>query len=145
MRGRTLAGLAAIGAQALVVIGVSLLPRAPVGATSVMASPRFLASICGELVAGAVIGWAFPNAFGSVALFLVPTVLAASFAGAFFMAGEDGPGNNFALIGAAILAAVILALFLLGYGAGHAAGAYVRRLRRPRPDPVSDGSDRVVR
>lgn len=143
MRGRTPAGLAAIGAQALVVIVTSLLPR--VRATSLTPSPRVLAAVCGEVVAGAAIGWAFPKAFGSVALFLVPTVLAASFAGAFFMAGEDGPGNNFALIGSAILAAIVLGLFFLGYGVGHAAGGYFRRLRRPRPDPVSDGSHRVVR
>jgi hypothetical protein len=128
-----LAGLAAIGTQGLIALGISLLPLAPVGATSVTASPRFLFGIFAELAAGTVIGLVFPTVFASVALFLAPTVLAGSVALALAMPGEDGPGNPFSLLGAAFLALVILALFFLGYGAGYTVRSCLRRLRKPRP------------
>jgi hypothetical protein len=126
-RHRTLAGLAAIGTQAFIAVVVSLLPLSPVGSATLTASPRFIFSICAELACGAVIGLAFPRAFAGVALFLVPTVLVASFALAFATPGEDGPGNFFSLVGAAIFALVIFALFFLGYGAGYAVRSFLRR------------------
>jgi hypothetical protein len=131
-RHRGVAGLAAIGTQFLIVFVVWLLPVSRVGATHFVASPKFIFSVFAELVAGAVIGWTFPRSFASVALFLVPTVLAASFASAFATPGEDGPGNLHSLLGAAILAVAILVLFFAGYGAERAARSCVRRLRTPR-------------
>jgi hypothetical protein len=126
------AGLAAFGTQVAIALFDWLLPRAPVGATGIAASPRFLFAVCAELAAGALIGLVFPTAVVSVALFVVPTVLAGSLLLAFAMPGEGGPGNPFALLGSALMAFVILALFFLGYGAGYAVRFFLRRLRTAR-------------
>ena len=131
-RRRGVAGLAAIGTQFVIVFVVWLLPVSRVGATHLVASPEFLFSVGAELAAGAAIGWAFPGSFSGVALFFVPTVLAASFASAFVTPGEDGPGNVRDLVGAAIFAVAVLVLFFAGYGAEWAIRSCVRRLRTPR-------------
>jgi hypothetical protein len=132
-RHRSLAGLAAIGTQAFIALVVWLLPNAPVGTPGVMAQPRFLFGVGAELAAGAAIGLSFPRVFARVALFLVPTVSAGSLALAFALPGEGGPGNPFDLLGAAMFALVILALFFLGYGAGYAVRSLLRRWGTPRP------------
>ena len=83
-----------------------------------------------------MIGLVFPRAVAGVALILVPTVLVASFAAAFVMPGEDGPGSFFALLGSAILAVAVLGLFFIGYGAGYAVRSVLRRLGTPRPSTM---------
>lgn len=138
-----LAGLAAIGTQGFVALGISLLPLDPVGGASVTASPRFLFGVVAELAAAIVIGWVFPSAFASVALFLAPAVFAGSYALAFAMPGEDGPGSPASLmLGAAILALVVLPLFFIGFGIGYMVQRCLRRLREPR-SPNPSAIDRI--
>lgn len=128
----SLAGLAAFGTQVAIALIDWLLPLAPVGATGIAASPRLIFEVCAELAAGMLIGLAFPRAVVSVALFVVPTVLIGSLVPAFTMPGESGPGNPLALLGSALLAFAILALFFLGYGAGYAVAVFLRRRRTSR-------------
>ena len=107
------AGLVAIAGCVTVLAASQLVP--PV-------IPRVLAIVGGEVVVGAIVGWWFARGVVSAGVL----VGAALVCGALVVqlvppSGDGGAGDAFALVGMAVVAAILWALVMVGFRAGVAA------------------------